>query len=256
MLGELSLFDPGPASASVQVAERSVLWSMGRDALGKLICEDPGLCGALLFGIAHGLEERLRHVDELIAQDHSEAVQAPLRNAQPITPQHPAQVNCGLFKVLNMAKNVGSRLLQIRHREGTVKAEKPKVQESAPVEDQLSYFKAQDLVQLFCLNGRKVKLEVIAKDEGGTGEIYIWDGKVHHTVFGEITGDEAFYALILLNDTKLKIQELTEEPPVTMNTGWEGLLMEAAVRRDVAEAKLNSTTSLSMNPNKETAYNM
>ena len=148
-LGELSLFDPGPASASVQVAERAVLWSMGRDALGKLICEDPGLCGALLFGIAHGLEERLRHADELIARDHTEVVQTPLRNTQRITPLHPAQVSCGLFKVLNMAKQVGARFLKIRHREGTIKAAPPKVQDGVAPEDQLAYFKAQDLGPAF-----------------------------------------------------------------------------------------------------------
>ena len=84
-----------------------------------------------------------------------------------------------------------------------------------------------------------MKLEVASK-EGEKGEIFIWNGKVSTTVFQEMVGDEAFYALISLNDTKLKIQELSEPPPVTMDTSWEGLLMEAAVRRDQANQAMIS----------------
>ncbi len=96
----------------------------------------------------------------------------------------------------------------------------------------LASFKAQELVQIFCLNGRSVKLGIVS-EAGLQGGIFIWRGRVHHAAFGTQEGDEAFYTIVLMQKPDLIIQDISEEPPVTVSCPWDHLLMEAAMRRDM-----------------------
>ncbi len=69
-LGEVSLLEPGPASASVRVVEDSTLWSMDIGDLRAYLAEHAGGAGALLMGMATCLSQRLRQANKLIAQHH------------------------------------------------------------------------------------------------------------------------------------------------------------------------------------------
>ena len=69
-LGEVSLLDPGPASANIRVAEDAVLWSMDIVALREYLWAHTGDAGILLMGMASCLSNRLRQANQLISQHH------------------------------------------------------------------------------------------------------------------------------------------------------------------------------------------
>jgi CRP/FNR family cyclic AMP-dependent transcriptional regulator len=69
-IGEVSLLEPGPASASVRVTEEAMLWSMDIADLRNYLSEHAGGGGALLMGMASCLSKRLRQANLLIGQHH------------------------------------------------------------------------------------------------------------------------------------------------------------------------------------------
>ncbi len=68
----------------------------------------------------------------------------------------------------------------------------------------LLHFKPQDLVQLFCLNGRNILLTVASPADESSGEIYIQRGRVLHATYLGKTGDEAFHALMHIPNRSLR----------------------------------------------------
>lgn len=70
-IGEVSLLEPGPASASVKVVEDAVLWSMNLDDLRMYLTEHAGGGGALLMGMAQCLSQRIRQTNKLIGHHHA-----------------------------------------------------------------------------------------------------------------------------------------------------------------------------------------
>jgi len=76
-LGELSLLEPGPASASIRVLTDAVLWSMDIDELREYILENTGDAGILLMGMASCLSYRLRKANQLIGQHHVVPLELP-----------------------------------------------------------------------------------------------------------------------------------------------------------------------------------
>jgi CRP-like cAMP-binding protein len=76
-LGELSLLEPGPSSASIRVTKDAVLWSMDIEELRAYILEDTGDAGILLMGMASCLSYRLRKANVLIGQHHIVPVELP-----------------------------------------------------------------------------------------------------------------------------------------------------------------------------------
>jgi CRP/FNR family cyclic AMP-dependent transcriptional regulator len=96
-LGEVSLLEPGPASASVRVMEDALLWSMNIDDLGGFILEHTGGGGGLLMGMASCLSRRLRQANQLIAQHHVLPVETlPAGRQRAITASN-APVQIGFF---------------------------------------------------------------------------------------------------------------------------------------------------------------
>jgi CRP/FNR family cyclic AMP-dependent transcriptional regulator len=69
-IGEVSLLEPGPASATVKVTKDAVLWSMDIGDLRNYLAEHAGGGGALLMGMASCLSRRLRQANLLIGQHH------------------------------------------------------------------------------------------------------------------------------------------------------------------------------------------
>lgn len=68
--GEVSIFEPGSASATVTVAETAVLWHLDVEALQGFFAELPGAGGQLLVGVAQLLCKRLRAANQEIAKNH------------------------------------------------------------------------------------------------------------------------------------------------------------------------------------------
>lgn len=104
--------------------------------------------------------------------------------------------------------------------------------------DALKHFRAVDLIQLFCLNGRQVVLVLNYPGISQEGLIYIRKGKVMHVEFGSLQGEEAFFKLMSMGEPQLGIRASEEdEVPETISMGWEYLLMEAARVGDEARAQ-------------------
>lgn len=68
--GEVSIFEPGPASATVTVLETAVLWHLDVQALQEFFGVLPGAGGQLLVGVAQLLCKRLRAANQEIARNH------------------------------------------------------------------------------------------------------------------------------------------------------------------------------------------
>jgi hypothetical protein len=62
-LGEISLFDPGPATATVTAAEFSQLWRIADEDLIQFMEDNPGAGNVLLRTLAAILAQRLRRTD-------------------------------------------------------------------------------------------------------------------------------------------------------------------------------------------------
>ncbi|MFQ3671658.1 MAG: Crp/Fnr family transcriptional regulator [Verrucomicrobiia bacterium] len=69
-LGEVSIFEPGTASATVTVVETAVLWHLDIQALQEFFAELPAAGGRLLVGVAQLLCKRLRAANEEIAKGY------------------------------------------------------------------------------------------------------------------------------------------------------------------------------------------
>ncbi len=65
-IGEVSVFEPGPASATVSVVETAVLWHIDVAALQTFFEAIPVAGGSLLLGIAQLLSRRLRQANAAI----------------------------------------------------------------------------------------------------------------------------------------------------------------------------------------------
>ncbi len=120
----------------------------------------------------------------------------------------------------------------------------PAGQEFEKNSDALKHFRAVDLIQLFCLNGRQVVLALNYPGISQEGLIYIRKGKVMHVEFGSLQGEEAFFKLMSMGEPQLGIRASEEEEvPETITMGWEYLLMEAARVGDEAKAKAQTPAS-------------
>ncbi len=66
-IGEMNIFDPQAASATVSANEFSVLWSISRDKLQSYMDSHPVAAGRLLLNVATLLSKRLRKTNEKAA---------------------------------------------------------------------------------------------------------------------------------------------------------------------------------------------
>lgn len=104
-LGEVSLLEPGPASATVKVTEPATLWSMDLEALRTYIAEHAGGGGALLMGMASCLSTRLRQANQLIAKHRVMPVEIVLPNRERAITADNTPVQIGFFDRLK--KSIG-----------------------------------------------------------------------------------------------------------------------------------------------------
>jgi CRP-like cAMP-binding protein len=104
-LGEVSLLEPGPASASVKVVEAATLWSMNMENLRAYLSEHAGGGGALLMGMASCLSARLRQANNLIAKHQVTPVEILPRGRDRAITADNTPVQVGFFDRLK--KSIG-----------------------------------------------------------------------------------------------------------------------------------------------------
>jgi CRP-like cAMP-binding protein len=66
VLGEVNIFDPGKASASVEALEFSQVWKINREMFDEMIKDEPAVASILLMSIARQLSRRLRDTNEKV----------------------------------------------------------------------------------------------------------------------------------------------------------------------------------------------
>jgi len=69
-LGEISLFEPGPASATATSSDKGKLWAIDSDALQRFLGDYPLAGCALVLGINTLLSRRLRKATSVIKVGH------------------------------------------------------------------------------------------------------------------------------------------------------------------------------------------
>ncbi len=69
-LGEVSIFEPGAASATVEVLRSTILWHTDVDSLQSFFEQLPVAGGQLMLGISQLLSKRLRQANSQIIQNH------------------------------------------------------------------------------------------------------------------------------------------------------------------------------------------
>jgi len=112
-LGEVSLLEPGPATASVRVVEDAMLWSMNIGDLRSYLSAHAGGAGALLMGMASCLSKRLRQANKLIAKHHMTPVETlPEGRERAITASN-APVQLGFFEKLKKSLSSGENKVRI-----------------------------------------------------------------------------------------------------------------------------------------------
>jgi hypothetical protein len=97
-LGEVSLLEPGPATATIRVVEAAVLWSLDITGLRLFIGDHSGGGGAFLMGMATCLSARLREANARICQHHMMPVETlPPGRERAITASN-APIQPGFFE--------------------------------------------------------------------------------------------------------------------------------------------------------------
>lgn len=112
-LGEVSLLEPGPASATVRVLEEAAMWSMNLDDLRAYLSEHAGGGGALLMGMASCLSQRLRQANSLIGRNNVMPSEMCLQGRERAITADNTPVQIGFFDRLKKSMGGGTQKVKI-----------------------------------------------------------------------------------------------------------------------------------------------
>jgi CRP/FNR family transcriptional regulator, cyclic AMP receptor protein len=70
-IGEVNAFDPGTASASVTAKEFSQVWKASKDDIDQFVTAYPEAGSRLLSGIIRCMSQRIRHMNDKLADQES-----------------------------------------------------------------------------------------------------------------------------------------------------------------------------------------
>lgn len=115
------------------------------------------------------------------------------------------------------------------------------------------------LLQLLCTEGRSGRLQVAAGGRGTArhGAIWLQSGRIVHadcrgaggSAEGErLEGEEALYALVILDEGELGFEPGATPPARTIQASTDHLMMEAACRRDHARREADAGMDLAAVP--------
>lgn len=72
-IGEVSIFDPGKASASVRAYEFSQIWRINRESLNQFFGDNPAVGNIILIQLNNILSQRLRNLNALLVDAKTKA---------------------------------------------------------------------------------------------------------------------------------------------------------------------------------------
>ncbi|NOS69824.1 MAG: response regulator [Verrucomicrobia bacterium] len=102
----------------------------------------------------------------------------------------------------------------------------------------LTCLSALDIVQLKCLSSATLILQVASPS--GIGRIYFDNGEIIHAETSESRGEGAFEQILRWKGGRIKELPHAYKSPRTINTGWQGLLLNIAQKID--ETSILTTT--------------
>jgi len=94
----------------------------------------------------------------------------------------------------------------------------------------LTCLSALDIIQLKCLSGATLVLQVASPS--GIGRIHFENGEIVHAETPDLRGEIAFEQILRWKGGRIKEMPTAYKPPRTINTGWQGLLLNIAQRID------------------------
>ncbi len=94
----------------------------------------------------------------------------------------------------------------------------------------LDQFQLVDIIQMCCLSRRSGRLRIAKGVEKGV--LFLQDGRIVHAVSGGLSAEEAVYRVISWDFGEFSFDEGIEPPKVTIQSGWEHLVMDGVRRRD------------------------
>ncbi|HHE46465.1 MAG TPA: DUF4388 domain-containing protein, partial [Bacteroidetes bacterium] len=107
-----------------------------------------------------------------------------------------------------------------------------------------------DIVQLIALGRRNVEVELTS--ERGSGSIFFRNGEIIHAACDGLKGEDAFYEMFTWIGGQFNVKALSSDVDRTIEQTWQGLVLEAARRKD--EAKAIADGELTIVPDQETGY--
>ncbi len=96
----------------------------------------------------------------------------------------------------------------------------------------LTCLSALDIIQLKCLSSATLVLQVASPS--GIGRIYFENGEIVHAETPDSRGEGAFEQILRWKGGRIKEMAPAYKPPRTINTGWQGLLLNVAQKIDEA----------------------
>ncbi len=103
-----------------------------------------------------------------------------------------------------------------------------------------------DLLQLVAVGSKTGAFEL--KRSGESAHIYILRGQIVHATLGEVSGEEAVYAVALWDHGEFRFEQGVESGTVTIQRSNTNLLMEAARRTDEWKVLLKKVPSTRLIP--------
>lgn len=110
-IGEISIFEPGTASATVRVLETAVLWHLDVNSLQSFFEQSPVGGGQVMLGIAQLLTKRLRQANQALVAQKLLPKHLAVRSGKvmpPIKPENfgkPEEEKPGLLGIFKSRKN-------------------------------------------------------------------------------------------------------------------------------------------------------
>lgn len=95
----------------------------------------------------------------------------------------------------------------------------------------LKNIQLSDLIQMCCLAGASMAISVVQDFQKGT--IVIEDGEIVHAVYEDITGEEAFYEILLWESGRFETLTGVPVAEPTIEKSYQYLLLEAAHKTDM-----------------------
>ncbi len=94
--------------------------------------------------------------------------------------------------------------------------------------------KLVDILQILALEKSEAEIRVSAP--GGSGRIFLADGKVVHSEFEGVEGEEAFFAILKLEGGSFSLRRGSKAPKRTINKDLDTLMLAAVAKMDEEQA--------------------